>query len=619
MDPIHEKALFLGPKSENRDFFKDMMNWMINDYMDWRKFFHPDDKPTITESEKDKEAYQATLRRTSEALIELAGNLHDTSVPWFSPRYLGHMTSDTLMAANLGYMLTLLYNPNNCAYEASPTTTALEIEVGKQLAILLGFDSSKTWGHITSGGTVANYEGLWVARNLKSIPKAVKEVKPEWVDGMDDWQLMNLTPGQILDLVDRANDEGVLDKVLSNSVRGRGPKSGPMGKILVPQSKHYSWVKGADILGIGQENLAFIQVKDNYRMDIDHLKETIDGFVEQKIPILTVVAVVGSTEEGAIDEVHRVADLRKAYEAKGISFTLHIDAAYGGYARAIFLDDNDQFMELDTLKKTLHERDILNQEIKWPREDVYNAFRAIPEADSVTIDPHKMGYIPYTSGAIVFKDKRIRELISYFAAYVFEKTEENPLLLGSYIMEGSKAGANVAATWMAHRVVPLNISGYGRIMGCSIEGAHRFYQALKVAPLLEFPDKDYVVYPLTEPDFNMVDFAFNEARNQNLEEMNTLNQKIYEQCSYKSGPVYTNEFIASKTDLAHEEYGDAPKSFVGKFDIPEEEWDRVQSVYVLRSCVLTPYLISNTTFEKYWNRFMHTMWNNLKKAVGIDV
>jgi tyrosine decarboxylase len=613
MEPINEKALFLGPKSENQKFFKDMMNWMVNDHLDWRKHFHPDDKPMISTAEKRRENYRITLRRTAEALIELAKNLHDTSVPWFSPRYLGHMTSDTLMAASLGYMLTLLYNPNNCAYEASPATTALEIEVGKQLATLLGYDPSRTWGHITSGGTVANYEGLWVARNLKSIPLAVKAVKPDWVKKMDDWQLLNLSPSKILDLVDRAKAEGVLDAVLPKSARGTGA-CGHLGRILVPQSKHYSWVKAADILGIGQENLTFIQVKDNYRMDIDHLKKTIDGLIDQRIPILTVVAVVGTTEEGAVDEVHRIVELRRACEKKGVSFSLHIDAAYGGYARSIFLDEENRFMAYEKLKETLNDRNIIDEEIDWPKQEVYDAFRAMPEADSITIDPHKMGYIPYTAGAVVFKDKRMRELISYFAAYVFEKTEDNPLLLGSYIMEGSKPGATVAATWMAHRVVPLNISGYGRIMGCSIEGAQRFYRALRAAPLVDFPDRNYVVYPLTEPDFNMVDFAFNEANNRDLEAMNSLNQKIYEQCSYKSGPVYTNDFIASKTDLSFHEYGDAPRTFVSEFEITPEEWDRVRSVYVLRSCVLTPYLISNTTFEAYWLNFMKTMRKNLFKA-----
>lgn len=615
MEEINEKALFLGPKSENRKFFRDMMNWMVDDHLDWRCYFHPDDKPMIGAAEKRKHSFNTTLRRTAEALIELAKNLHDSSVPWFSPRYLGHMTADTLMAANLGYMLTLLYNPNNVAYEASPATTALEIEVGKQLARMLGYDSSKTWGHITSGGTIANYEALWVARNLKSIPLAIRRVKPEWVKDADEWTLMNQTSSEILGIVERAQAEGVLQAILDASARGRGVNRGLLGKVLVPQSKHYSWVKAADVLGIGQENLVFIRVKENFRMDIEDLKATIDALVEKKIPVLAVVGVVGTTEEGAVDEIHRIVELQRNYERQGVSFHFHIDAAYGGYARSIFLDESYRFMEYKRLTQTLCDRSILSGEISWPKEGVYEAFRAMPEADSITIDPHKMGYIPYAAGAIVFKDKRVRELISYFAAYVFEKTEDNPLLLGSYIMEGSKAGATVAATWMAHRVVPLNVSGYGRIIGCSIEGAQRFHKALREAHVLELGERNFIVYPVTEPDFNMVDFAFNEASNRNLEDMNALNRRIYEECSYKSGPVYHTDFIASKTDLSREEYGDAPRAFLTKFDIPAEEWDRVGSIFVLRSCVLTPYLVNNETFESYWQNFMRTMWRNLNKVV----
>ncbi|WP_062399167.1 hypothetical protein [Methanogenium cariaci] len=60
------------------------------------------------------------------------------------------MNSDTLAVANLAYLTTILYNPNNVAYEASPVTTALEIEAGKQLAGMLGgYDPGKSWGGIS--------------------------------------------------------------------------------------------------------------------------------------------------------------------------------------------------------------------------------------------------------------------------------------------------------------------------------------------------------------------------------------------------------------------------------------------------------------------------------------
>jgi hypothetical protein len=67
------------------------------------------------------------------------------SVPFWSPRYSAHMIMDTSMPATLGYFATMLYNPDNVAVEASPITTVLELEAGKQLCKLLGFRlASKT-------------------------------------------------------------------------------------------------------------------------------------------------------------------------------------------------------------------------------------------------------------------------------------------------------------------------------------------------------------------------------------------------------------------------------------------------------------------------------------------
>jgi hypothetical protein len=62
-------------------------------------------------------------------------------------------------------------NPNNVATEASPLTTVLEIDVGKQLCKMIGYNIDITkspvgWGHITCGGTVANLESMW-AGNLR--------------------------------------------------------------------------------------------------------------------------------------------------------------------------------------------------------------------------------------------------------------------------------------------------------------------------------------------------------------------------------------------------------------------------------------------------------------------
>ncbi|VVC03578.1 L-tyrosine/L-aspartate decarboxylase [Candidatus Burarchaeum australiense] len=417
---VEVKALFLGPKSENRDYFKNTLNFLMDEHMHWRRDFHPEDAEIASVQEMRRGNYQETLHRTYEVLSQLSAKLKATSMPWFSARYLGHMNSDTLMVANLAYMAAMLYNPNNVAYEASTATTPMEIEVGKDLATMLGFDPKDSWGHITTDGTIANYEGLWMARNLKSFPLAVKKVKPSLVKGMTDWQLLNMPTQKALDLIEKVKKAGCFDAVRSETVRGTGVGEGKLGVVLVPQSKHYSWVKAADVLGIGNRNFVEVQVDGRFRMDMGVLKRTIDDHVAKKIPIIAVVGVVGTTEEGAIDRIAEIARLRDEYQKKGVSFYFHVDAAYGGYSRALFLDEKSRFMEYGALKRRLFSDKVFVGNHSYPSKEIYESYKAIPAADSITIDPHKMGYIPYAAGGIAIKDRRILDLISYFAAYVFE-------------------------------------------------------------------------------------------------------------------------------------------------------------------------------------------------------
>lgn len=76
------------------------------------------------------------------------------------------------MPSLLGYFMTMLYNPNNVALEASPLTTIAELKAGQQLCDLFGYKTEPSldntdkrplgWGHITCDGTVANLESIWV-------------------------------------------------------------------------------------------------------------------------------------------------------------------------------------------------------------------------------------------------------------------------------------------------------------------------------------------------------------------------------------------------------------------------------------------------------------------------
>ena len=273
------RALFLGPKGENKSFFKEMLQEAVDSNISWRKTFHPLDPYLFRTKESHDDHFRNTLYETEDVLIKLSQQLQEKSLPWFSPRYLGHMNSDTLMVANLAYVMTMLYNPNNCAEEASPITTQLEVDAGRDLCELFGYPRDQAWGHITSGGTVANLEGLWLARNLKALPLSIA-AHPQakhLVAGLSQQQLLNLPVRQTLDLISALEQQHIFEEVNNNSIRSTGLHNGQLGKVLIPRSKHYSWLKAMDILGLGQDQIVPIDVDHNYRIDIASLQKSVDS------------------------------------------------------------------------------------------------------------------------------------------------------------------------------------------------------------------------------------------------------------------------------------------------------------------------------------------------------
>lgn len=608
---INIDALFIGEKAENGDMFKSILTDLIDEHLGWRQNYMPQDKPLISEKEKDSAEYQETVEKMRDVLDEVSTRLRSNSVPWHSPRYWGHMNSETLMPAILAYTYAMLWNGNNVAYESSPGTSQMEEEVGHDFADMFGFTDG--WGHISADGSIANLEGLWYARNLKSLPMAIKEVKPELVEGKSDWELLNMTTDDILDMLEELSDEEI-DAVKARSARG-GENLKQLGKWIVPQTKHYSWLKAADIIGIGLDQVVSVPVDNNYRMKVDELEKTIRSLVADKTPILGVVGVVGSTEEGAVDPINEIVELRKKLMKEGIYFYLHVDAAYGGYARTMFLDEDNNFIPYKDLKKVHKEYGVFQEEKDYISEDVYNAFKAIEDAESVTVDPHKMGYIPYSAGGIAIRDIRLRNIISYFATYVFEKGSKAPSMLGAYILEGSKAGATAASVWAAHHVLPLNVAGYGKLIGKSVEAAHHFYDFLSNLSF-NIDGQEIEVHPLTNPDFNIVDWTFNIKGNKDLVKMNELNHKFYDEASFMSGPIYNNDFITSHTDFAIPDYGNSPLKYVEGIGYDKKEWNRAGKVTILRACVLTPLMYDKKHFEEYAEKIKSAMEEKLTRILS---
>lgn len=593
MEEIDINALLIGSKSENGELFKSLLSHLVDEHLGWRQNYMPQDPPLITPFEQASPAFQQTVQRLKSVMEELSVRMRKGSVPWESARYWGHMNSETLVPALLGYYFGMLWNENNVSYEGSPATSLLEEEVGRDFSILFSFPNG--WGHICADGSIANLEALWYARNIKSIPLAMKEVKPELVAGKSDWELLNMPVEKIIDLMSGLSEVD-LDLVKRNSARS-GKRIEDLGKLIIPATKHYSWLKAADITGVGMDQVVLIPVDDHYRMKIDALEKTIEKLVSQQIPILAVVGVVGTTEEGAIDHIDKICSMREKFAKKKINFYLHADCAYGGYARSLILDSNYDIIPYADLEHELRENRVFQDVTNSISKDDYEALKALEEVDSITVDPHKMGYVPYTAGGIVIKDKRMRNAISYFASYVFDKTIDPPVQIGPYILEGSKAGAAAAAVWAAHRVLPLNITGYGKVIGRSMEGARNFYKFMSDLEV-EVEGAKVKSYTIYYPDFNMVDWVFNVEGNTDLEAMNKLNRNFFIQSSIYSGMPYLKPILTSHTDFGKEEYGESCVGVLKKIGITSP-WGASSHLTVLRASAMNLMMYDANDFAAY--------------------
>ena len=84
--------------------------------------------------------------------------------------------------------------------------------------------------------------------------------------------------------------------------------------------------------------------------------------------MFAVVASAGTTNGGVVDDIADLADVSAEFDV-----WLHVDGAYGGFAAAV--------------------------------PDAPADLRALADADSVAVDPHKWLYAPLEAGCALVRDR----------------------------------------------------------------------------------------------------------------------------------------------------------------------------------------------------------------------
>jgi len=330
----------------------------------------------------------------AEALEALAGRLDDT-YPFGEPGYAGQMLQPPHPVAWAAYALTMLLNPNNHALDGGPATSRLEAEAVAAVTAALGLPAGLA--HLTSSGTVANMEALWVARRVH-----------------------------------------------------------PGAAVVSGADAHYTHARICEVVGARHEALP--SAPDG-RLDLDALAGRLAAG-----GVGTVVATLGTTGLGALDDLPAIAGLCAAHGAR-----LHVDAAYGGFF-ALIADGREPGV-------------------------APAPFRALARADSVVVDPHKHGLQPYGCGCVWFADAEVAAHYVHDSPYTYF-TDAGPHP-GQVTLECSRAGAAAAALWATLRALPPDREGLGAHLAAARAAALRLTEALAAlqVPVVVPPALD-IVCPL---------------------------------------------------------------------------------------------------------------------------
>ncbi|QQG41369.1 MAG: aspartate aminotransferase family protein [Candidatus Woesebacteria bacterium] len=249
--------------------------------------------------------------------------------------------------------------------------------------------------------------------------------------------------------------------------------------VLTSKWRHYSVEKQCDTLGMG-----LIEIEaDNFRMVPQKLEKAIIGLKEVgKIPV-AIVGLAGETETGMIDNLKALAAI-----AKRQSVFFHVDAAYGG-----------SFM----LSRAQTEK---------------HYFDGIQDADSVTIDPHKLLYVPYSAGAFVVKNPNDHDLLHSESRYIRGL---------SATQEGSRGSGGAIATYATIKL--LGREGYKTLLDHTLDLAEYAYREISRSKMLR---------PLHEPQLNTVLMALSNDFKTELRKGGLKNEQINDVINKMEGTYY---------------------------------------------------------------------------------
>ena len=166
------------------------------------------------------------------------------------------------------------------------------------------------------------------------------------------------------------------------SIQQQGlPPNASQFRIFCSEVAHFTVRQAAAQLGLGEKAVISVPTDSNYQMSAVALQQALQDTIQAGNIPMAIVATAGTTDFGSIDPL---AEISKIAQEFGV--WLHVDAAYGG---ALAVCDRDRHL-----------------------------LQGIDQADSITIDFHKLFYQPISCGAFLLRDRQHFDLIKLHADYL---------------------------------------------------------------------------------------------------------------------------------------------------------------------------------------------------------
>jgi glutamate/tyrosine decarboxylase-like PLP-dependent enzyme len=241
-----------------------------------------EEKPVFPDVEPQKltALFAEPLPQTSSSAEEVLGELEEKLLPYCThvghPGYMGLITPSPNPVGVIADFICSALNQNVGAYTIGPAAVAMERRTVRWLTDIVGYGQD-AGGNLTSGGMMANFIGLKLAR---------------------DWASQ-----------DRAQHEGVRER----------------WAVYTSEERHVSVDKAVDAVGLGRTALRALPTDAAFRVRVDALESSIAEDRRHGIRPMCIVAIFGTTNTGAVDPIR---ELRTIADREGM--WLHADAAYGG-------------------------------------------------------------------------------------------------------------------------------------------------------------------------------------------------------------------------------------------------------------------------------------------------